>query len=216
MRECRSLSRPIFPNLLLRWPNAWRWPFKSEKSFRWPGDRSRWPKKGLAWPEPISPRVVGEGDLFDLHQSELNGCADIALGFIKLEWNIFEGGKRVAELRVADSKVREAMNQAESIADTIAFQVNQTYRHLATARLGIHRARPAVEQATENYRLVRARAVNGDATPSEITDAATALTCAQQNFLNSKYEYLSAIAKLNYATGAAESMAMARVPQRHL
>jgi outer membrane protein len=164
----------------------------------------------------FAPRVVGEGDLFDLHQAELSGRADIALGFIKLEWNIFEGGKRIAELRVADSKVREAINQAESIADTIAFQVNQTYRHLATARLGIDRARPAVEQATENYRLVRARAANGDATPSEITDAASALTRAQQNYLNSKYEYLSAIAKLNYATGAAESTAMARAPQRHL
>ncbi|HEX4144735.1 MAG TPA: TolC family protein [Pirellulales bacterium] len=164
----------------------------------------------------FAPRVVGEGDLFDLHQAELNGRADIALGFIKLEWNIFEGGKRVAELRVADSKVREAINQAESIADTIAFQVNQTYRHLATARLGIDRARPAVEQATENYRLVRARAADGDATPSEITDAATALTRAQQNYLNSRYEYLSAIAKLNYATGAGESTAMMRVPQRKL
>ena len=123
----------------------------------------------------FAPRVVGEADAFDLQQAELHGHADIAIGFIKLEWNIFEGGKRVAELRVADSKVREAINQAESIADTIAFQVNQTYRHLVTARLGIDRARPAVDQATENYRLVRARAATGDATPSEITDAATAL-----------------------------------------
>ncbi len=164
----------------------------------------------------FAPRVVSEGALFDLHQAELNGRADIALGFIKLEWNIFEGGKRVADLRIADSKVREAMHQAELIADTIAFQVNQTYRHLLTARLGINRARPAVEQATENYRLVRARAAQGDATPSEITDAATALTRAQQNYLNSRYEYLSAIAKLNYATGAAEGIAMARDPQRRL
>ena len=123
------------------------------------------------------------------------------LGFIKLEWAFFEGGKRIAERHVADSKVREAMAQAESIADTIAFQVNEGYRRLVTARLGIERARPAVKQAQENYRLVRARAAAGDATPVEITDAETALTRAEQNFLNSTYDYLSAIAKLDYAIG---------------
>jgi outer membrane protein len=155
----------------------------------------------------FAPRIVGGGELLDLQQSSPRGHADVALGFIKLEWNVFEGGKRVAERRIANSKVREAMAQAESIADTIAFQVNESYRRLVTARRGIQRARPAVEQATENYRLVRARAVSGDATPSEITDAETALTRAHQNYLNSNYDYLSAIAKLEYAMGAAPTAA---------
>ena len=101
----------------------------------------------------------------------------------------------------SEPRQHEAMAQAEVIADTIAFQVNESYRRLITAGRGIERARPAVEQATENYRLVRARAGNGDATPSEITDAETALTRAQQNYLNSNYDYLTAIAKLEYAMG---------------
>jgi len=155
----------------------------------------------------FAPRIVGGGDLFDLQQSSPRGHADVAVGFIKLEWNVFEGGKRVAERRIASSKVREAMAQAESIADTIAFQVNESYRHMIAARRGIERARPAVEQAKENYRLVRARAASGDATPSEITDAETALTRAEQNHLNSTYDYLSAIAKLEYAMGTATTAA---------
>ena len=97
------------------------------------------------------------------------------------------------------------MAQAESIADTIAFQVNENYRRLVTARLGIDRARPAVEQATENYRLVRARAAEGDATPSEITDAETALTRAEQNHLNSIYDFLSAITRLEFVMGVSRS-----------
>jgi outer membrane protein TolC len=97
------------------------------------------------------------------------------------------------------------MAQAESIADTIAFQVNENYRKMVTARLGIDRARPAVEQARENYRLVRARAIEGDATPSEITDAETALTRAEQNYLNSVYDYLSAIARLEFVMGVSPS-----------
>jgi outer membrane protein TolC len=153
----------------------------------------------------FTPRVVAEGTLIDIQQSAPRGHGDIALGFIRLEWSMFEGGRRIAAQRVASSKVREAMAQAESIADTIAFQVNENYRRMVAARLGIDRARPAVEQARENYRLVRARAVEGDATPSEITDAETALTRAEQNYLNSVYDYLSAIARLEFVMGVSPS-----------
>lgn len=160
----------------------------------------------------FAPRIVADGALFNLQQSSPRGDGDVALGFIKLDWAFFEGGKRIAEKRVADSKVREAMAQAESIADTIAFQVNESYRRMIAARLGIERARPAVVQAEENYRLVRARAATGDATPTEITDAETAWTRAQQNLLNSTYDYLSAIAKLSYAMGVRQPQATAVAP----
>ncbi|HEV3340308.1 MAG TPA: TolC family protein [Pirellulales bacterium] len=158
----------------------------------------------------FAPRLVSEGALFDLQQSSPRGHADIALGFIKLEWFAYEGGKRTAELRIADSKIRAAMAETESIADTIAYQVNETYRRLNTARLGIERSRPAVEQAKENYRLVRARAADGDATPAEVTDAEAAMTRAFQNHLNSIYDYLMAIAKIEYAMGTTATPGRAR------
>jgi outer membrane protein len=151
----------------------------------------------------FAPKIVAEGSLFDFQQSAPRGHADLALGFIKLEWGLFEGGKRVAELRVADSKIRAAMAQAQSIADTIAFQVTEAYRHLITARRGIDHARPAVAQAEENSRLVRARAKLGDATSAEITDAESALTRAQQDHLNAIHDYLIALARLEYAMGIA-------------
>ena len=149
----------------------------------------------------FAPRIVAEGSLFDFQQSAPRGHADLAVGGIKLEWGLFEGGKRVAEVRVADSKIRAAMAQAESIADTIAFQVTEAYRHLITARRGIDRSRPAVTQAEENYRLVQARAKQGDATSAEITDAESTLTRAQQDYLNSIHDYLIALVRLEYAMG---------------
>src|SRR5205807_8744301 len=149
----------------------------------------------------FAPRIVAEGYLNDYQQSSPRGHADLALGFIRLEWGLFEGGKRVAELRVADSRIREALAEADSIPDTIAFQVNQAYRHLAAARQGIDRSRPAVEQARENYRLVLARHRRGDATPADVTDAETALTRAEQEYANSVYDYLTAIERLEYAMG---------------
>jgi outer membrane protein TolC len=149
----------------------------------------------------FAPKIVAEGSLLDFQQSAPRGHADLALGFIKLEWGLFEGGKRVAEIRVADSKIRTAMAQAESIADTIAFQVTEAYRNLVTARRGIERSRPAVTQAAENYRLVRARAKVDDATPAEITDAEGTLTRSQQDHLNSIHDYLIALVRLEYAMG---------------
>jgi outer membrane protein TolC len=149
----------------------------------------------------FAPRITAEGLAFDFQQSDPRGHADQPLGFIKLEWGLFEGGKRVAEMRVADSKIRAAMAEAETIADTIAFQVTEAYRQMITARRGIDRARPAVTQSEENARLVRARAKVGDATSAEITDAESTLTRAQEDYLNSIHDYLIALARLEYAMG---------------
>jgi outer membrane protein TolC len=147
------------------------------------------------------PKVVAGGSLLDFQQAAPRGHADFTLGYIKLEWGLFEGGKRIGEVRIADSKLRAAAAQAESLADTIAFQVNDSYRQLVVARRGIDLSKPAVDQAQEAYRLLRARAAKGDATSAEVTEAETALTKAEQDYLNSTYDYLTALARLNFAIG---------------
>jgi outer membrane protein TolC len=106
------------------------------------------------------------------------------------------------------------MAQAESIADQIAFQVNEAYRNAVTAWVGIADARPAVDQATENYRLVRIKALEGAATSTEITDALASLTRAQQNYLNARYNYLIAKDRLEYAMGVGQTP-MAQVSRHH-
>jgi outer membrane protein TolC len=160
----------------------------------------------------FAPKIVADGALFDFQQSDPRAHFDLPFAFIKLEWGLFEGGKRVAELRVADSKIREAAAEADAIADTIAFQVNQAYRQVVAARKGIERSRPPVEQTRETYRLVVARSRQGDATPAEITDAEAALTRAEQEYTNSVYDYLTALARLEYAMGAASTPASMRGP----
>ena len=102
----------------------------------------------------LPPKIVAEGDLLKFDQSNPTGHAGLGLAFIKLEWGLFEGGRRVAELHEEGSRIREAMAQTDSIADTIAFEVNQSYRQLIAARKGIDLSRPAVEQTLETYRLV--------------------------------------------------------------
>jgi outer membrane protein TolC len=105
------------------------------------------------------------------------------------------------------------MAQAESIADTIAFQVNSAYRNAVTAWVGIEDSRPAVDQASENYRLVQLRAREGAATPTEITDAQASLTRAQQNHLNARFSYLIAMERLGYAMGVQQTRPVQAIPQ---
>lgn len=157
----------------------------------------------------FAPKVIADGTLLNFQQASPTGFADVAVGFIRLDWTLFEGGRRIAETRVAESRVREAMAQAESIVDNIAFQVNEAYRRMVTARLGIEDARPAVDQARENFRLVRSRSLEGDATPTEITDAQASLTRAEQTYLNTVYSYLTSLARLEYAMGIGQTPATA-------
>ena len=149
----------------------------------------------------FAPRIVAEGALLDYQQANPRGHFDFPFAFIGLEWSLFEGGRRVAEVHVADSRVREAMAQAESIADTIAFQVNEAFRQMVAARKGIDRSRPAVDQTRETYRLVVVRSRQGDSTPQEFTDAQTGLTRAEQDYANAIYDYLTAFERLQYAMG---------------
>ena len=162
----------------------------------------------------FAPKVVADGTLLDLQQQQFNGHIDLRLGFIRLEWVLFEGGRKIAATRVADSQMRQAMAQAETIADQIAFQVNEAYRNAVTAWVGIDDARPAVDQASENYRLVQLRLREGAATPTEIADAQATLTRAQQNYLNARYGYLIAMDRLEYAMGVGQTP-MIQAPKHH-
>jgi outer membrane protein TolC len=155
----------------------------------------------------FAPKVIADGTAFDFQQNSPSGHADFALGFIRLDWTLFEGGRKIAATRIADSKLREAVAHAESITDQIAFQVNQAYRSAVTSWVGIEDARPAVDQARENYRLVQLRAREGAATSSEVTDALASLTRAEQNYLNARYSYLIARDRLDYAMGIAPTPA---------
>jgi len=156
--------------------------------------------KGIARAD-FAPKVIADGFYLDYHQNKPGGYVDIPIGSIKLEWGLFEGGRRVAELRIADSKIRGAIAQAESISDGIAFQVNEAYRLLVTSRRAIERSRAPVEQTRETYRIVQARFRQGDATTTEVIDAETAMTRAEQEYQTALFDYLTSLAKLDYAMG---------------
>jgi outer membrane protein TolC len=121
---------------------------------------------------------------------------------IHIDLPLYSGGRRRGELRSADAEVEEALAEVQTILDSITLEVTLAYRSAITARKRIDHLRPAVTEARENLRLLRNRYRNGNATPTDIVDAETALTGAQQRLSSASYEYLAALVYLDYALGS--------------
>jgi outer membrane protein TolC len=121
---------------------------------------------------------------------------------IHINTPIYHGGAQRGELHAAEAEVLEAAANAQSILDNITLEVTLAYRSVVAARQRIGLSEPAVAQARENLRLVRDKYRNGNATPTDIVDAETALTRARQRFYSATYQYLAALARLDYAMGS--------------
>ena len=120
---------------------------------------------------------------------------------ITIKWNLFEGGRRVAELREAEAEIAVAMAQGQHVCDTIAFETHIAFRNIEDALGRLKQSRTATGQAAETLRLVRNRYHGGDAKPTDIVDAETALIKAEQNINSARYDLLIALARMKCATG---------------
>jgi outer membrane protein TolC len=121
---------------------------------------------------------------------------------IHLNQPIYAGGRKRGEFRAAEAEVRQASAQSQTVFDAVTLEVTLAYRAVLAARDRVELSRPTIAEAEENLRLERVKYRNGDATPTDLVDAETALTQAQQRFFAALYEHRTALARLDYAIGA--------------
>ena len=114
---------------------------------------------------------------------------------------LYAGGQHRGELRQADAEIEAALADAQTILDAISLQVNLAYRGVVATQERVGLARPAVEQSAEALRIVRQRYRDGTATPTDVIDAETAATRAEQRYVSARIDYLSALARLAYVMG---------------
>jgi outer membrane protein len=134
---------------------------------------------------------------------------------LHLKLPLYTGGLLRGELRTAEAEVAAAVADAQTILDGISLEVSRAFRSEVAAGQRIELSRTAVVEAQENLRLVRVKYRNGDATPTDIVDAETALTRSQQRFNSALYTYLAALARLDYAMGRQQGtiLRQASVPE---
>jgi len=120
---------------------------------------------------------------------------------VALNWNIFDGGNKIARYREALASLQSAQAQIRSEELTIAQDVEQAYLNVGAADEQIQAARAAVAAADESFRLAQGRFDAGVGTILELTDAQLALTQAQNTESQALADYRIALARLDRAVG---------------
>ncbi|HEV8069880.1 MAG TPA: TolC family protein [Planctomycetaceae bacterium] len=127
---------------------------------------------------------------------------------------LYAGGRHRGELRSADADIEAALADAQTILDAISLQVNLAYRAIMANQERVGLARPAVEQSAEALRIVRQRYRAGTATPTDVIEAETAATRAEQRYVSARIEYLSALARLAYVMSDDPERRLSPLPDR--
>ncbi|MEK7385867.1 MAG: TolC family protein, partial [candidate division NC10 bacterium] len=114
---------------------------------------------------------------------------------------LFDGLMRENALNTAKAKQERAVQAEGLVRQQIAREVNQAALMLAAAEKGVEASRKGLEQAEEEFRVVKERFESGRGIQLEILDAQVVLTRARFNAVNALADYHSALAMWVRATG---------------
>ena len=118
-----------------------------------------------------------------------------------VDLNLFAGGVTEEKLRQKDRELQLLERSREQLLDAVQLEVQEAFLSLQTSRARVGATEKAVEQAQENLRLQRLRYTEGVGTGTDVLDAVSLATTAEQNFLNARHDVSEARARLGYAVG---------------
>ncbi|MBS1703258.1 MAG: TolC family protein [Armatimonadetes bacterium] len=120
---------------------------------------------------------------------------------LQLSVPIYDSGVARARMKQTDSTIHQTENNLDALKLSISQEVRTALTNMTNA---LARKKAAEEQndlAKEVVRIARIRRDAGEGTVLEIIDAETTWVSAQNNLINSTYDYLSAFADLQRAVG---------------
>ncbi len=120
---------------------------------------------------------------------------------ITLSVPLYEGGLRVAEVREAESKYREAGLKRLSLMKDIALEVRDASYNIEAIESAIEFYGKEVSFAEENYNTVFKQFTYGLATNADVIDANSTLVTAQKSLSNSTIDLQLAIIELKRKMG---------------
>lgn len=119
-----------------------------------------------------------------------------------LDVNIFAGGVTGEKLRQKERELSLLERTGQQVLDAVQLEVQESYLSLQTSRSRVSASERAVEQAKENLRLQQLRYAEGVGTATEVLDAVSLATTAEQNYHHARYDVTEARARLGYAVGS--------------
>lgn len=141
-----------------------------------------------------------EGEDFLATENDFANDNNAAVG-IRMDWNLFEGGRMRAEVSQWGHR-REALRKREQdLLKQVRIEVKNSYEQLQVAARNLATARVAVKQAEENLRMTTIQYQQQVVISSEVLDAQVFLTQARTNYYQALYGYQLAWVDLERAVG---------------
>jgi outer membrane protein TolC len=119
-----------------------------------------------------------------------------------LDWTLFDGGTRRADVRAARAVERQARTQRDELAQQVQLEVQQALDRLQTTAAALRTAEARADAARAGFRIGSRKRDEGAISQVEFMDARNALTGAELNLNATRFELLSRQAELDYATAA--------------
>ncbi len=120
---------------------------------------------------------------------------------VTMQYDIFDFGRRRAEVRQDEIQVREAEENLQRLKDEVAVQVEQTYNKLQRTKSMVEVAQQVVALRTEGERLASNQVEHGVVLVSEQRKASSQVYEAQAGLLEASLAYVEARAELDQTIG---------------
>lgn len=140
----------------------------------------------------------------------LLGSADSGYVGLSVDWNLWDWGKRAADVEGSRAISRQAHLAEVSLGEQIAVDTRARWQAARLAQATLEVADRGLAAAVEAQRLQAARFAQGAATTVEVVDAETALANARSQAVIGRYQYLVAWMALSREVGALPVHAEAR------
>jgi outer membrane protein TolC len=125
---------------------------------------------------------------------------------------LFEGFSRNARVAQRRANIRVAESQSRFLRSRAESDVRRYVQEVEESRLRAEGQKKAVAQAQRGFDIVRAEFREGIGSRLDVTDAEVALRQSEFNYAQAVYDYLSARARLDQATGLVPTTAEELVP----
>lgn len=120
---------------------------------------------------------------------------------VSVDWNLWDWGKRGADVDASRAAHRQARIEASALNDQIAVDTRARWQAARLAQATLEVTDRGLAAAAEAQRLQAARFAQGAATTTELVDAEAALATARSQAANARYQYLVAWMALHREIG---------------
>lgn len=127
-----------------------------------------------------------------------NGNWGVGIG---VSMNIFDTGVTLSKIHGAEADLAKAEETYRDTVDSVMLDVRSTYLGLREAEKRINTTQVAVSKAEEDFHIAQVRYMAGVGTNTDVLDAQVALTDAQNNYVQSLYDYNTSKTALETAIG---------------